>query len=55
MKVVSDASPLINLSRIGRLALLPEPYQHVAVPEAFSIHELCTIAAHNTAHLEQPA
>ncbi len=34
MNVVSDASPLINLSRIGRLALLPELYQQVTVPEA---------------------
>jgi len=34
MNVVSNASPLINLSRIGRLALLPMLYQQITVPEA---------------------
>ena len=34
MNVVSNASPLINLSRIGQLALLPALYQQVTVPEA---------------------
>jgi hypothetical protein len=34
MKVVSNASPLINLARIGELGLLPALYGQVVVPEA---------------------
>jgi len=34
MKVVSNASPLINLARIGELRLLPALYGQVFVPEA---------------------
>jgi len=32
--VVSDTSPILNLSRIGRLDLLPRLYQRVLVPPA---------------------
>lgn len=34
MSVVSNASPLINLSRIGRLDLLSQLYDELTVPEA---------------------
>jgi len=34
MSVVSNASPLINLARIGRLELLRELYAEICVPEA---------------------
>lgn len=34
MTVVSDASPLINLARIGRLDLLPQLYGKLHLPEA---------------------
>ena len=34
MMVVSDTSPLINLSRIGRLQLLHQLYDTITVPEA---------------------
>lgn len=34
MKVVSNASPLINLARIGQLALLPRIFGRLLVPEA---------------------
>ena len=34
MIVVSDTSPILNLSRIGRLDLLPRLYQRVLVPPA---------------------
>jgi len=34
MSVVSNASPLINLARIGRLELLPQLYGELIVPEA---------------------
>lgn len=34
MSVVSDASPLINLARIGKLELLHELYGELIVPEA---------------------
>lgn len=34
MKVVSNASPLINLARIGQLALLPRIFGSLLVPEA---------------------
>jgi predicted nucleic acid-binding protein len=34
MSIVSNASPLINLSRIGRLDLLPQLYGELTVPEA---------------------
>ena len=34
MKVVSNASPLINLARIGQLALLPRIFGGLLVPEA---------------------
>ena len=34
MNVVSNASPLINLSRIGQLALLPTLHQQITVLEA---------------------
>lgn len=34
MSVVSDASPLINLARIGKLDLLRELYGEVIIPEA---------------------
>jgi predicted nucleic acid-binding protein len=34
MSVVSNASPLINLSRIGRLGLLSQLYGELTVPEA---------------------
>lgn len=34
MKVVCNASPLINLARIGQLALLPRIFGRILVPEA---------------------
>jgi len=34
MKIVSDASPLINLSRIGELGLLRKLYEELIIPEA---------------------
>jgi predicted nucleic acid-binding protein len=34
MKVVSNASPLINLTRVGRLHLLPELFEEIFIPEA---------------------
>ena len=34
MKVVSNASPLINLARIGELDLLYRLYEEIAIPEA---------------------
>ena len=34
MKVVSNASPLINLARIGHLALLNSVYGRITIPEA---------------------
>lgn len=34
MVVVSDASPLITLSKLGRLALLPTLYHQVLIPQA---------------------
>jgi len=34
MKVVSNASPLINLARIGKLGLLRDLYEELTIPEA---------------------
>ena len=34
MRVVSNASPLINLARIGRLALLHQQYGTLTIPAA---------------------
>jgi predicted nucleic acid-binding protein len=34
MTVVSNASPLINLARIGQLELLPTLYDKICIPEA---------------------
>jgi predicted nucleic acid-binding protein len=34
MSVVSNASPLINLARIGQLNLLPRLYGELAIPDA---------------------
>ena len=34
MKIVSNASPLINLARIGKLGILRELYGELIVPEA---------------------
>lgn len=34
MKVVSNASPLINLARIGQLSLLPRIFGRLLIPEA---------------------
>ncbi len=34
MKIVCNASPLINLARIGRLGLLRELYEELIIPEA---------------------
>lgn len=34
MKVVSNASPLVNLARIGQLTLLPQLFGHVLIPDA---------------------
>ena len=34
MTVISDASPLVNLARIGALHLLPDLYDAVTLPEA---------------------
>ena len=34
MKVVSNASPLINLARIGQLRLLPRIFERLLIPEA---------------------
>jgi predicted nucleic acid-binding protein len=34
MSIVSNASPLINLARIGKLGLLPRLYGELTVPEA---------------------
>lgn len=34
MKVVSNASPLINLARIGQLALLPHIFGRLLIPDA---------------------
>lgn len=34
MKVVSNASPLVNLARIGQLTLLPQLFGQVLIPEA---------------------
>jgi len=34
MKVVSNASPLINMARIGQLSLLPRIFERILIPEA---------------------
>ncbi len=34
MKIVSNASPLINLARVGKIDLLPQLYGSLLVPEA---------------------
>jgi predicted nucleic acid-binding protein len=34
MKVVSNASPLVNLARIGQLRLLPLVFGHIVLPDA---------------------
>ncbi len=34
MKVVSNSSPLVNLSRIGRLSILRSLYGEILIPEA---------------------
>ncbi len=34
MKVVSNASPLINLARIGKLGLLRDLYEELTIPDA---------------------
>ena len=34
MKIVSNASPLINLARIGQLDLLQQLYGQLTIPEA---------------------
>lgn len=34
MSIVSNASPLINLARIGQLNLLPRLYGELAIPDA---------------------
>jgi hypothetical protein len=34
MSIVSDASPLINLARIGKLELLRQLYGELVIPEA---------------------
>jgi predicted nucleic acid-binding protein len=34
MSIVSNASPLINLARIGKLGLLQELYGELIIPEA---------------------
>lgn len=34
MKVVSNASPLINLARIGQLDLVPQMFERLLLPEA---------------------
>ena len=34
MIVVSDTSPILNLTRIGRLELLPQLYRQVLIPSA---------------------
>lgn len=34
MKVVSNASPLVNLARIGQLTLLPQLFGQVLIPDA---------------------
>jgi len=34
MSIVSNASPLINLARIGKFNLLPKLYGELIVPEA---------------------
>jgi uncharacterized protein len=34
MKVVSNASPLVNLSRIGRISILKDLYGQIIIPEA---------------------
>jgi len=34
MKVVSNASPLVNLARIGQLIVLPQLFGHVLLPDA---------------------
>ena len=34
MVVVSNASPLIVLSKLGQLALLPQLYEQVVIPDA---------------------
>lgn len=37
MRVVSDSSPLITLAKIGRLELLPQLYQAIAItPEVYN-------------------
>ena len=34
MKVVCNASPLVNLARIGQLSLLPQLFSQVLIPDA---------------------
>lgn len=34
MKVISNSSPLVNLSRIGRLSILRSLYDEIVIPEA---------------------
>ena len=38
MSIVSNASPLINLARIGKLGLLQELYGELIIPEAVWPH-----------------
>lgn len=40
MKIVSNASPLVNLARIGKLDLLLELYGELAIPRA--VFPFCT-------------
>ena len=42
MKVVSNASPLVNLSRIGRISILKDLYGQIIIPEA--VHREVVVA-----------
>ena len=50
MVVVSDASPLIALSKLGRLALLPQMYGRVLIPQA--VYEETVVAGSREGHAD---
>lgn len=52
MTVICDASPLILLAKIERLALLPVLYERVVVPEAV-VREVEAKAGHDTQRLRR--
>lgn len=50
MAVVSNASPLITLSKLGQLNLLPELYDRVLIPQA--VYEEVVVAGLRAGHVD---